>query len=254
MNLQDYITSGAKKGPKIVMVYSRPGVGKSSAIGELENVVFLPLEDNLDHVEASKLPLSSTWEEVKGWMNMLLTTEHEFKYFCPDSVSSLSHIMEKQVCQDEGVEELAKIPYGKGPEYLMQYVKEFYELCLRLKNERGMYTVMTAHADITKQPNPEGEPFDSFSPKLHKKAIDFLTEKCNAVFFARIKEKAVEKEKVFGQKRYKGVGNGERAIYTDSRPAYMAKCTCKHMPLEMPMDFNLIFDYWDNPEKYQNQA
>lgn len=254
MNLADYITVGKEAGPKIIMIYSRPGVGKSSGIANVPDTVFLPTEDNVKHIQAAKLPVSETFDQVKGWMNVLINDEHQYKNFCLDSLSSLGHIMEKQVCLDQGVTELAKIPYGNGPKLLMEYVKEFYNLCLQLKNKKGMNIFLTAHADIIKLPNPEGEPFDSFTPKLHKQAIDFFNEKCNAVFFAKIKEKSVEKEKVFGQKRYKGVSNGERAIYTDSRATFMAKCTCEHMPLEMPMDLNLIIDFWDNPENYQEQT
>lgn len=246
------ITQGRVNRPKIIMVYGVPGIGKTTAASKLPNPIFLPTEDGQDELDVAKFPLMRSFQDVMEALNSLANEQHEFQSLVVDSMSSLELLINGQVCKDANVTDISKIPYGNGPKLAMEYWEKFFNAVSWLRDNRNMIVTLIAHPEITKTPNPDGESYDSYAPLLSKKALELFKQKCNAIFFANYKVFVRSVDKGFGQKDHKGVGSGERVMYTSTRPTYVAKNQAQpSLPEEMPFDLNLALDYWYHPEKYQ---
>ena len=56
MSLLQKLTIGKTPAPPRVLIYSDPGVGKSSFAATAPKPVFIPLEDGLDQISCTKFP------------------------------------------------------------------------------------------------------------------------------------------------------------------------------------------------------
>ena len=56
MSLLQKLTTGKTPAPPRVLIYSDPGVGKSSFAATAPKPVFIPLEDGLDQINCTKFP------------------------------------------------------------------------------------------------------------------------------------------------------------------------------------------------------
>lgn len=246
------ITQGRVNRPKIIFLYGVPGIGKTTAASKLPRPIFLPTEDGQDELDVAKFPLLKSYDECMEAITALANGETDFKTLVVDSMSSLEMLIEAKVCSDANVTQISKIPYGRGRDLVMEYWEKFFNAVSWIRDNKGMQVVLIAHPEITKVPNPDGESYDSYAPLLSKKALELFKQKCNAIFFANYKVFVRSVEKGFGQKDHKGVGSGERVMFTTSRPTYVAKNQAQpSLPDEMPFDLNLALDYWYHPEKYQ---
>ena len=83
-----------------------------------------------------------------------------------------------------------------------------------------MHIVCIAHAvPVTFDP-PDADPYQKYNIKLHKRAAALWTEWAEMLLFLNYKAKVISGEN--GGKG-KAIGKGERVIYTQERPAYLAK-------------------------------
>ncbi len=244
---------GASDRPKIVMVYGVPGIGKSTVAAQLPKCVFVPTEDNVDHItSAAIMPLSTDYNMFRNMLIEIANDEHEFENLVVDSISSLDKLINKAVETDNNVDQIDKIPYGKGKEFALKYWDDFWSVISYIRDNRKMNIVLIAHPEIKKVPNPEGEAYDGYKPMLNEKAMERLKQNCNAVFFANYKVMVRSTDKGFNQKEHKGVGNGSAVMYTQARPAHVAKSASNPpLPYEMPLDLNLAIDMMRNPSNYE---
>ena len=254
MSFLSQARQGVANRAKIIMLYGVPGIGKSSVAAETPNCVFVPTEDNLDHIStATILPLATDYNTFKSMLVEIANEEHGFENLAVDSISSLDKLINKQVEQDNNVDQIEKIPYGKGKEFAQKYWHDFWSVIAYIRDNRNMNVILIAHPEIKKVPNPEGEAYDGYKPMLNEKAMEMLKQNCNAVFFANYKVMVRSVDKGFGNKEHKGVGNGNAVMYTQARPQHVAKsASTPPLPYEMPLDLNLAIDMMRNPSKYAN--
>ena len=252
MSFLQQARQGAADRAKIVMVYGVPGIGKSTVAAQMPNCVFVPTEDNVDHITtATVLPLAKDYAMFKNMLVEIANEDHPFENLVIDSISSLDKIINKAVEIDNNVDQIEKIPYGKGKEFAQKYWDDFWSVISYIRDNRNMNVILIAHPEIKKVPNPEGEAYDGYKPMLNEKAMEKLKQNCNAVFFANYKVMVRSVDAGFGNKEHKGVGNGSAVMYTQARPAHVAKSACNPpLPYEMPFDLATAIDMMRYPSKY----
>jgi hypothetical protein len=103
-----------------------------------------------------------------------------------------------------------------------------------------MVVIKTAHAEVKRFENPETEPYDRYQIKLHRLASAKAQEHADMVLFANFKT-SVTKTDVGMKKVARGVGSGQRVIYTQERPSALAK-NRHNLPPELPLDWNALTD------------
>ena len=99
-----------------------------------------------------------------------------------------------------------------------------------------MSVFIIAHSEVKRYDAPDSEPYDRYIPKLHKGAAALLQEVSDIVLFATYRMQTVKSEVGFGKKVTRAVGGGDRVLYTEERPAYLAKQRY-NLPPAIPMDW-----------------
>lgn len=237
-------TAKAPSKPPRILIYGPQKIGKSSFGALADRPVFIQTEDGLDAINVDAFPLSRSFKEVMDNLQSLATTEHDFKTVVIDSLDWMEPLVHEQVCKEHNVKNIEEVlkGYGKGYVQALNVFREYLDILNYLRDEKGMTVIQIAHSQIKKFENPETDVYDRFEIKLHKAASALVMEHSDIILFANYfvgvkkEEKSMSKE---GRKR--AVGTGERILYTEERPAFMAGNRYS-LPAEIPFDKN--GEYW----------
>jgi len=235
MQLLKQIETGRSTRPRRTLLYGVHGVGKSTFGAMAEKPIFIQTEDGLSNIDAPRLPLAKSYQDVLAALGELYTEKHGYKTIVVDSLDWLERLIWAEVCAKRGVESIEDIGYAKGYVFALTQWREALSGLDALRNERSMSVVLIAHAHIEKFNNPETDAYDRYSPKLHRLASAIVQEWCDEVLFATYRVHTKSTDQGFKRKRVQGVGSGERIIYTTERPAHLAKNRLS-LPDEMPLD------------------
>ncbi len=238
MKLLQQVTSGRGPAPRRVMLYGTHGIGKSTFASCAPKPVFIQTEDGLGEINCAKFPVTTTFDQAMQALSELYTDEHPYRTVVVDSLDWLERLIWTDVCRKRNVESIEDIGYAKGYVFAMSQWREFLEGLSALRSDKGMTTVLIAHARIERFENPETDSYDRYVPRLHRLASQVLQEWCDEVLFATFKVFTKQTDEGFDRKRNQGIGTGERVLRTVERPAHVAKNRLS-LPEEMPLDWNV---------------
>lgn len=228
----------AVKPPRII-VHGVHGVGKTTLGAQAPNPVFIQTEDGLGSLDVPNFPLAKTFSEVMEAFGALYAEEHNFETLVVDSLDWLEPLVWAEACARNGWASIEQPGYGKGYLAAGDIWREYIDAVNALRNERGMAIIQIAHTDIKRFDSPETEPYDRYVIKLHKRGAELLQEHADMVLFANWKVSTTKTDVGFNQKVTRAVGRGERTLYTEERPAFLAK-NRHRLPPELPMDWSAL--------------
>ncbi len=220
------------------MIFGTHGVGKSSWASCAPKPVFIQTEDGLGEINCAKFPLATTFDQVMQALSDLYTDAHPYRTVVIDSLDWLERLIWADVCRKRNVESIEEIGYAKGYVFALSQWREFMEGLSALRNDKGMTTILIAHARIERFENPETDSYDRYVPRLHRLASQVLQEWCDEVMFATFRIYTRQMDEGFDRKRNQGIGTGERILRTVERPAHVAKNRLS-LPDELPLDWNV---------------
>jgi hypothetical protein len=241
MGLLNQIERGIKK-PHRVMLYGTHGIGKSTFASMAPSPIFIQIEDGLASVDCDAFPKSEKLAHVMEAIGELYQGEHQYKTVVIDTLDWLERLIWSEVCEAKGVKNIEDIGYGKGYTMALDYWRRITRGLDALRNDRGMGSIVLAHAAVVTYNAPDTEPYDRYQPKLHKSASALMQEWADDVLFASFKTfTRATGDEAKGKQR--GVGTGERVIYTAERPAYYAKNRLPGIPQELPLDYRVFAEH-----------
>jgi len=217
MSILAGITRGVKKTPHFVAIYGPSGVGKTTFASNAPKPIFLATERGTDQLDVARLRISN-------WLGMSqalaeLKRNNEFQTIVIDSLDHLEPMIFEMVAKDHGKKSIEDIGYAKGYIFALEYWKQFLNHCQELR-EANKNVILIAHAQIKKFNDPiEGEGFDRYELKLHRKAGDLITETVDALVFAKL-EVHITKD---ANKKVSVISDGNRVLHTSNAPAFDAK-------------------------------
>lgn len=229
------VISGQSLGPPRILVYGPAGVGKTTFAASAKNPIFIQTEDGADVVGGARFPLSKSFSDVEEAIGVLANEKHSYNTVIVDSLDWLETLVWKEVCAVHRINSLEDLGYGKGYVFAL----DFWRRCLNglaTLRDSGMAVVLIAHSEIKRFENPEGEGYDRYQIKLHRKASDLCQEFCDLIGFATYKTSTKQIDGGFGRKITRSVGTGERVLRTSERPAFIAKSRYQ-IPDELPLDW-----------------
>lgn len=230
------ITNGKIAAPRRIIVEGVHGIGKTTWAASAPKPVLIPTEEGANDVDVPKFPKASTFEEVMTHLHSIYEDKHSYQTLIIDSVDWLEKLIFDQVCEhhEKKVSSIEEIGYAKGYIFALQYWRRFMEALDAIRSERGMTIILIAHTQIVRFEDPETATYDRYAPALHKHAANLLTQWADEVLFACYKTIVRQSDEGFGKKKNRGIGTGERVLYTTERPGHVAKNRLG-LPDELPM-------------------
>jgi AAA domain len=214
---------GVSFDPPRILIYGVQGVGKSTFANEAPDPVFIQTEDGQGTLDLTSFPLSKSYGDVMEALTSLATEDHSFGTVVVDSLDWLEPLIWKKVAEDANLKSIEDIGYGKGYVAALDLWREYLAALDYLRNVKRMVIIQTAHAEIKRFDSPETEAYDRYNIKLHKSASALVQEHCDVVLFANYRVGTQQSDAGFGQKKTRAVGSGQRAIFTQEKPAFHAK-------------------------------
>lgn len=77
--------------PKNLIIFSKPKVGKTSLLAELDNALIIDLEDGSDYVDAVKIKARSV-EDITAIGKEIIKADKPYKYIVIDTITALEEI------------------------------------------------------------------------------------------------------------------------------------------------------------------
>lgn len=224
-DLQSITSTAGTFAPQKILAYGVQGLGKTTFGCTFERPILLRIEDGAAALDVATFPklIESMGEIVEAIQ--ALHGEHDFKTVVVDSLDWLEPLVWANTCARLGIESIEKAGYGKG------YVEADADWRLlmggfdSLRLNRGMTIVLIAHAEVKNFQPPDGDPYDRYQIKLHKRAWALWQEWADMVLFANYRRQSIKTKDggTKGDDKFRAVGTGERCLFTDERPAFLAK-------------------------------
>ncbi len=216
--------------PQKIILYGPHGLGKTKWGSTFESPILLRIEDGAGAIDVPTFPeIVTRWQDLED-VFVALYGDHPFRTLLIDSADWLEPILWQALMYDrpeneKGQEVKSIEDYGFGKGYGM--VDEWWRYLLgkldALRTDMGMNVVVIAHSEVKLYSPPESEPYDRYQIKLHKRASNLWQEWADMVLFGNFKSTIKKTNEGFNKEVKKGVGSGERVIYTEVRPAFQAK-------------------------------
>jgi len=250
------VTSNAAPCPPRIVIYGPAKVGKSTFGAMAPDPIFLSTEDGLSgmqdippHFDGSDGgPRLLALDEVLDALGILWAEDHDYKTVVLDSADWLEPMIWKKVAQDQGKTNIEDIGYAKGYIFALDYWRQVLDGLNALRVHKNMMPILVCHSQVKPFNNPMSDPYDRYSMKLHDKARAMVEEWSDCILFAgykihvkKVDAKGGNNDAKGTAKVGRGLGTGERLLFTADTPAFVAGSRY-NLPPELPLDFNAFAD------------
>jgi len=224
------VRSTKSSNPPVVLLYGVDGIGKTSLASEFPSPIYLGTEGERppSDVELPAFDTPHTFSDVLDAFDSLIGDPHEFKTLIVDSLDGIEPLVWAATCARIGSQSIDDNSKESPSAFSKGYVQadtEWNEL-LTAANAlaaRGMAVVLLAHPGVVQFNSPTTDPYARYEIKLHKRAAALVREKSDIVGFLNYRASIKEKDVGFGKKTSRGTGSGERQVFLEERPGFMAK-------------------------------
>lgn len=248
ISLKDLKKETANDAPRI-LIYGPEGLGKTTLASQFPKPVFLQIEKGTP----SGLTIESfghlkDFDSVLDALEALYNEDHEFKTVVVDSVSELERLIFAEVCKRNNYQTIETPGYGRGYKEADYVWQEFIDRVNGLRNEKKMAAVLIGHSDIKRFDDPSSQSYSRYQLSLHDRAAALLAREVDAILLIKhdVTIKADGAGKAEKGARVRGDGGETRWIYTEQRPAFMAKNRYSMPPkliFEKAKGFDAISEY-----------
>lgn len=220
--------SSLRRGPRIkpprVVLMGTQGVGKSTWANSAPNAVFVPTEDGLDAINVNAaFPQATSVAEVCDNLDTLIKETHDFQTVAIDSADWLEILIHNEIATAGGKPSISDIGYGKGYGEASNTWLRILGQLETLRNEKGMIVIILAHTKIKTFNDPTSDSYDRYILDLHDSSSSVLREWCDVLGFANHSFAVKTSETGFNKKVTRATGSGERLLYVEERPGFVAK-------------------------------
>src|SRR5215472_11359589 len=237
MSILSTISRGKRPRHIFALLYGTDGVGKSTMCSHAPNPIFIGAEKGTEQLSVARFPQVESIGQLMAQVRALSTEKHDFDSVVLDSLGWVEPLIWKAVCDEGKVATIEQYAGGYGKGYVRAL--DLWRTLLRelsILNEK-MHVLLIGHAQIKSFQDPElPTAYDRYQLKINDKAAALVREAADAVLFARFETELV---KTNGKTRAYGEGN--RIMYTESRPGWDAKNRF-NLPFCMALDWKTFGD------------
>lgn len=238
------VVKGKRAKPPRILIYGPEGIGKTSFAAGAPGAIFIETEDGSDSLDVARFPEKARhFRDVLESLRELRDGEHDFRTVVIDSMDGLESLIHKWILESDGAETMAKACGGYGAAYREVAPQHWATVCGALDQlrERGMGSILVAHAGVYPVKDPETPEYDNHRPRLHKDSEPLLREWADVVGFAtrRIVQKVAKDAD--GTEKFipinAGQSGAERILRLSGAPTFVAK-NRYGLPHEIPLSWD----------------
>src|SRR6185437_17051320 len=158
------------KDPPRVLIYSPPGMGKTTLANEFPNAVFLQSEqgEGADN-ELTTFGLLTDYNAFMEGITALYNDKHEYQTVVVDTADKLEPLVWAAVCEANKWDSIEQPGYGKGYIAADVFWKDLIAGLNALRIERGMDVIIWADSGIARFDDPRTTSYSGFDVRLHKR-------------------------------------------------------------------------------------
>lgn len=215
-----------------VLVYMESGLGKSTFLSRVPNLVFLPnAQAGLKAIAGYKHPTILTWEGYKQAYQELREGKHDFKAVGLDTITEMHRMAADFLCRKYNVQHETDLPGDNNKGYTLvnneffRLIKAFYALGL------GVY--MTAHCREEKVSTKTQE-WTKIVPDLPSKSRGAIIAISDFVLYGESEE--FEDEKDENKRKVR------RILHSRPNPLWVAKDRFSVLPETLPLSYPAFFE------------
>jgi hypothetical protein len=235
------ITTKPKPLPPRILLYGVPGIGKTTMGSRFPKALLIPVEDGADNLDIARTDKPADWGAFLAILEELSADTHGYATLVIDSLSALQELLFAHVCVNDGVKsiELAAGGFGKGYLVAADHWRGMLAALDKLR-AKGMVVVGIGHMATIAHQDPRLPNYDRMQPRLHVSGkgqgiLPHTVEWCDVVACCAYEVYTTEQ----GSKSPRGLGDGNRIMYLQERPAYLAK-NRYGLPEQLPMDASAL--------------
>ena len=217
------ITKGRQSAPDRILIYGRPGVGKSTFAAGAPSPLFLDIEHGTNALDVDRVH-PTTYREVIDAIEAVPT---DYKTVVIDTIDALEKLIHAEVCKKYGWDTIEAPGYGKGYAAALDTFGELLRALDGLR-ARGVEVILLGHSAVRNITNPSGLDYTKHELAIHQKAVGVVTAWCDTIGFADIEHQVNKDEKV--------TVTGRRVIRL-APGAWDAKCRLRGAPATISTDF-----------------
>lgn len=257
MSLLEQVTHGKTQKAPVLLIYGTAGIGKSSFGADAPKPIFIRTEDRQGHLNVSKFPLVSTYEQFVEQLKTLIQEKHDYSTLVLDSLDWLergavhAHVVAEFISDGSNkIETVADIGYGQGYAKAAYFAKEIVQGLTVLREKKGMSIILIAHALVKQMTPPDSDAYQKYTLDMHDKFAAPFIQFADAILFAQYKTVFAKQNKKFDKDAKRAVATGARILHTEDRGAWLAK-NSYDLPAELEMRkeapfqcFKEAYDQW----------
>ena len=184
------LTEATPTAPKF-MVYSLPGMGKTTLASSLKNSIILDIEGGADFVKTPRTEhITKLTEFYSDLVELWKTPNQEYDYIVIDTVDWLVRLIIENVAgidKEHLTETLNRSNggYGNGKQVLENNVRSKLLPMLIALNKKGYGICLLAHADKKTMLDSDGTSLEQITPKIDPTTLAAFMEWCDAIFYLK---------------------------------------------------------------------
>lgn len=223
--------------PARVLIYGIEGVGKTTFASKAPKPIFITPEGGTNEIPgAVEMPGVKTFSDVCASVKELLTEKHDYETVIIDSVDWVEKLCHAHIIGNKDRSIITvNGGYGAGYRESEQLHRALVSDLQALRDEKKMNVIAIGHYHVKTVKDPEAvNDYDAFEIKCHEFVSSLWREWVDAVLFARFRTHLKTDER---NQRTVALGDGERVMYTEKRPAFQAK-NRYGLPFELPVSWD----------------
>ena len=207
----------------ITYIYGAPKCGKTTLAAQMEKPLLLAFEPGYHALPGVKAQNVTSWAEMKQVYRQLKDPRVQEMYRCViiDTIDIAADRCKKYICNQNGIEDLGDLGYGKG---WTKFKDEFNEV-IRGLTQLGYAVFFIGHDKIETIDNPDGTKTTKVRPQLSNSTKTVVAGMAD----------------IYGYAHQKAAG--EMSVLTLRDASGLIECGCrfKYMPVEITMSYkNLV--------------
>lgn len=244
----DSISKGKANRPPRIILLGVEKIGKSTFAAGADSPIFLPVkgEEGIDDLDVAKFPSLRSYSEVLEAIGSLFNESHDYGTVIIDSASTLEPLVWDETCKRENATSIEKVNggFGKGYTEALSYWREITDGLDALRTDKAMGSILIGHVATKSIEDPTAGTYTTFEWDINKKAAAMLYRWADVILFANTETIVRTEDAGFNKKSKRGVGQGDRFLFTQKRPAHPGggRGVYGQIPYKLPLSWAALYE------------